>query len=339
MSAGRILYIGNQLSNAGKTSTTIDTLSVLLQKEGFKVNTASSVSNKLLRLLDMIRATLRYTNWSDYVLIDTYSTQNFWYAILIGKLCEKLQLKYIPILHGGALPNRLKTQPKLLLNFLEKAHQVVSPSDYLKHAFAKAGFHNIQIIPNSIELERYPYIKRKTFEPKLLWVRSFAEIYHPQMPLEVLKTLQTIFPNAQLTMVGPDKDGSLGLCQKIAEAENLNVTFTGLLTKEQWIELAATHDIFLNTSKFDNMPVSVLEAMALGLPIVSTDVGGIPFLLTNSLNALLVSNGDVQTMCASVTELVENNGLAQDISYNARKLVEHMDWQHIKSLWNNLLSD
>ena len=338
MSSGRVLYIGNQLSSKGKTSSTIDTLSLLLETEGFEVKTASSVSNKLLRLLDMIQRTILQRQWADYVLIDTYSTQNFWYAMAIGKLCEKLQLKYIPILHGGALPDRLKTQPKLLLHFLEKAHQVVSPSDYLKHAFAKAGFHNIQVIPNSIELQRYPYIKRQAFEPKLLWVRSFAEIYNPQMALEVLKTLRAIFANARLTMVGPEKDGSLESCQKRAKAENLNITFTGLLTKEQWIQEAGDHDIFINTSRFDNMPVSLLEAMALGLPIVSTDVGGIPFLIDNKSTGLLVLNEDVPSMCASIVELVENKKLAQDISYNARKFVEQMDWLHIKSLWNKLLA-
>jgi glycosyltransferase involved in cell wall biosynthesis len=283
--------------------------------------------------------TLNQRQWADYVLIDTYSSQNFWYAILIGAICERLKIKYIPILHGGALPDRLITQPKLLLHFLEKAHQVVSPSDYLKHAFAKAGFHNIQVIPNSIEVDNYKFKERKNVRPKLLWVRSFAEIYNPLMAVKVLEALKANFPQAQLTMVGPDKDGSLELCKNWANDKGLNVTFTGILSKTEWTTLAAGHDIFINTSRFDNMPVSVLEAMALGLPVVSTDVGGIPFMIQDRVSGVLVPNDEVLAMKSAIEELIGKPDFSCEISINARMYAQKLDWLHIKTLWNNLLAD
>ena len=60
---------------------------------------------------------------------------------------------------------------------------------------------------------------------------------------------------------------------------NQKIEFVGYLRKIEWLELARDHDIFINTSTIDNMPVSILEMMALGLPIISTNVGGIPFIL------------------------------------------------------------
>ena len=79
-----LLYIGNKLSKHGYTVTSIETLGVLLEKEGYHLYYASSKKNKVIRLLDMIYATIKYRNRVDYVLIDTYSTKNFWKSIVQG---------------------------------------------------------------------------------------------------------------------------------------------------------------------------------------------------------------------------------------------------------------
>ena len=102
-----LLYIGNKLSKKGTTVSTIDTLGSLLEREGLNVYSASSFKNKLIRILDMTFKTLRYSSRVSVVLIDTYSTNNFYYALTIAKLCRMLRIPYIPILHGGNLPERL----------------------------------------------------------------------------------------------------------------------------------------------------------------------------------------------------------------------------------------
>ena len=90
-----VLYIGNALSNKGKTSTVIEALSRHLE-ETYAVKIASNKSNKIVRLLDMIGLVLTNRSKTDYVLIDTYSTINFYYALVISQLCRILKLKYIP---------------------------------------------------------------------------------------------------------------------------------------------------------------------------------------------------------------------------------------------------
>ena len=102
-----ILYIGNKLSNKGNNPTLIDTLGKYLESENYKVYYASSQKNKVLRMLDMTTCVLKYAKKTDYVLIDTYSTTNFWYAFLTSQICRIFSTKYIPILHGGMLPSRL----------------------------------------------------------------------------------------------------------------------------------------------------------------------------------------------------------------------------------------
>lgn len=333
----KILYIGNQLSIHGLNATTIDTLGPTLEEEGFEVRYASSQKNQLLRLLDMLWTTLKYAKKVDYIVIDTYSTSSFWYAFLCSQLARVLKTKYIPILHGGNLPKRLDSHPKLCKMLFKNAFTNVAPSYYLLSEFTKRGFQNLEYIPNSIELKNYPFKVRTEFEPKLLWVRAFAAIYNPKMAVAVLKQVQNTFPNATLTMVGPDKDGSMETTKQYAKELGVDVFFTNRLSKEEWIELSKDFDFFINTTHFDNTPVSVMEAMALGLSVVSTNVGGIPFLLKHNENAVLVHDNDSDAMANAIVELIHNTEKAVLIANNARSFIAQMDWGHVKNKWNSLL--
>src|SRR6187431_1515693 len=96
----QVLYIGNKLSKHGITPTTIEILGPLLEKEGYIISYSSAQKNKFLRITAMLWSVFWHQK-SDYVLIDTYSTSNFWYAFATSQLCRILKLKYIPILHGG----------------------------------------------------------------------------------------------------------------------------------------------------------------------------------------------------------------------------------------------
>ena len=334
----RVLYIGNALSNKGATVTSVETLGIFLKDEGYEMKIASSKKNRIVRLLDMIFHVIIFKRKTDYVLIDTYSTTNFWYAVIVGRLCSFFKLPYIPILRGGDLPKRFRKSPKHTLKLFENAYRNIAPSSYMISSFEKEGFTNLTYIPNTIEIKNYSFVERRQLKPKLLWVRSFSEIYNPLMALKVLKKLLINFPEATLTMVGPEKDNSYQECLAFAEANNLPVTFTGLLSKEEWIALAASHDIFISTTNFDNTPVSVIEAMALGLPVVSTNVGGMPFLIEHTKDGLLSPPREVASFVLAITRVLKEPILAQSLAENARSKVEHFDWNSVKKKWEEVLS-
>lgn len=332
----QLLYIGNKLAQHGLNQTTIETLGPLLEREGFTVTYASSQKNQYLRILHMLWCILK-NRQSDYVLIDTYSTSSFWYAFATSQLCRLLRLKYLPFLHGGNLPQRLQQNPGLCKMIFKHAYVNVAPSPYLREAFQKQGFTNITYIPNAIEISQYPFKERKTAAPKLLWVRSFAEIYNPMMAVSVLQALKKNYPQATLCMVGPDKDGSLSKTQKLADGLGVSVLFTGKLTKSEWTTLAMDYEIFINTTHFDNMPVSVIEAMALGLAVVSTNVGGIPFLLEHDKDALLVGDNAIDAMVSGIRKLIENPDLFQEMTTQARHKAAAFDWETVKQQWFKIL--
>jgi glycosyltransferase involved in cell wall biosynthesis len=332
----KLLYLGNKLSSHGLNKTTVETLGENLLEEGFTVVSVSGKKNFFLRFLEMFWVTLTARNIS-YLLIDTYSTKAFWYAFICSQIARIRNINYIPILHGGDLPNRLKNNPKLAEAVFKNACQNVAPSNYLKSEFEKYGFTNVVYIPNTIAIENYSFKKRATIEPHLLWVRAFATIYNPEMAVRVLHQLQAHYPNATLTMVGPDKDGSMETTKALAFELNVAVHFTGKLSKEAWWQLSSRHDVFINTTHFDNTPVSVMEAMALGLPVVSTNVGGIPYLVENENTALLVNDNDVETMVYQIDRLLQDEVLVKKLSLNGRQLAETWDWKKVKVLWHNLL--
>ena len=332
-----ILYIGNDLLDKTGYPSTLQMLSELLEKEGFIVKSASAKIYIIPRLLDMVYAILKHRKTTDIVLIDTYSTLNFYYAYLCAKLLHFLNKPYIPLLHGGNLPERLKQSPKLSKSIFANAYMNVAPSQYLLDVFQKEGFKTI-CIPNTLKIEAYPFKHRKELSPKLLYVRAFAKIYNPEMAIRVLFELKKDYSDAKLCMVGPDRDGTLKNVKNLVKTLNLEnaVEFTGVLAKDVWIKKSENYDIFINTSTIDNMPVSVIEAMALGMPVVTTNVGGLKYVVKSKESGFLVNPDDDIGMVNAIKDLCENGG--QNITYRARANVEEFQWKVVKHKWIHLLT-
>jgi len=333
-----LLYIGNYLNSKRSNVSNIHVLGGLLEAEGHVVHYSSKQEHKVLRLLDMLYSCFTYRNRVGMVLIDTYSTQNFYYAFLCSQLCRLLKLPYSCNLNGGNLPYRLKRFPKLSQMVFAHSRYNVAPSLYLKNAFEFHGHPNVIHIPNTIEITKYPLSSRPFDQPKLLWVRSFAKLYNPELAVRVLHALIQKGYQAELCMVGPDSDGSLAEVKQLAQALKVKVTFTGKLSKTEWIGLSKAYNVFINTTNYDNMPVSVIEAMALGLPVVSTHVGGMPFLIKTKEQGILVPPNDVPAMADAILQLFEFPEQRQVMIANARQLTEQFDWQAVKPLWHAVLN-
>jgi len=314
------------------------TLSNLLKEEGFELLMTSSKKNQLLRVIDMLFNIVKYRKKNSYILIDTYSTRNFYYALACSQLARVFKLNYIPILHGGNLPNRLVKSPKLSSLIFKNSYKNIAPSNYLKSEFELKGY-EVVFIPNVLEVNTYKFKKRALFSPKLLYVRAFDKIYNPKMAVYVLSEILKEYPLAKLCMVGPDKDGSLKECKDLALSLGIaaSIEFTGVLSKREWHKLSKEYDLFINTTNLDNTPVSVMEAMALGLPVISTNVGGIPYLIENNVTGVLVPPNDVISMSNEIKKLLSTQDRLKKIASNARAQVEKFDWDVVKGDWKSIL--
>jgi glycosyltransferase involved in cell wall biosynthesis len=241
-------------------------------------------------------------------------------------------------LRGGNLPEFIKKHKSWVSRLLESANRVISPSAYLQQSL-KRLCEEINVIPNPIDLEDYPFRLRETANPRLVWVRAFHEIYNPSLAPELVSKLIENWPSIHLTMVGPDKgDGSMQRMLKLAKSLDIldRIRVIGGIPRSEVPRHLHEGDIFINTTNFDNTPVSVIEAMACGLCIVSTNVGGIPWLLDDEINALLVPPDDPIAMAEAVERVLTNPALAVKLSANSRKKAESYDWSIILPQWESV---
>ena len=111
-----------------------------------------------------------------------------------------------------------------------------------------------------------------------------------------------------------------------------------VLFDAEWINLSKDYDIFVNSTNFDNQPVSVIEAMALGFPIISTDVGGIPFLIEDEKDGLLIEKNNSEMMFEKMSQLMKAPELAKKLSVNARLKAESFDWRNVQEKWKSVLN-
>ena len=164
-----------------------------------------------------------------------------------------------------------------------------------------------------------------------MWVRSIHAIYNPLMAIKVLNEVLKFSSNAELCMVGPIKDNTIELINELIFKWNLQekVTLTGKLEKKEWIKLSEEYDIFINTSNFDNLPVSLMEAMALGLPIITTNVGGIPFLINHNSTGILVNQNDSDEIVVAVTDLITQKINGFNLITNARNEILNYEKKNI----------
>jgi glycosyltransferase involved in cell wall biosynthesis len=335
-----VLMIGNFLSATGGSRGVCEELAERLVADGWGVLCASRKRSKFLRLADMVLTAVKKRHEYAIAQVDVFSGPAFFWAEAACWTLRRLGKPYALTLHGGNLPEFAAKWPGRVRRFLRSAKAVTAPSPFLQRKM-ETYCPGIRVIPNAIDIAIYPYRQRGPARPKLIWLRSFHEIYNPVMAVKVLGALASKYPEVQLTMVGQDKgDGSFQRAQAEVAALGLqrNISCPGPVPKQEVPRALSGADILLNTTNFDNTPVSIIEAMACGLCIVSTNVGGLPYLLQNGHDALTVSPNDQLSMAAAVGRLLTDVGLAQRLSVNSRRTAEQFDWSAVLSQWVELLN-
>lgn len=332
----RILYIGNNTSKKTNYGSSILLVSKLLESEGYQLKIVSSQRNILLRLIDMCFSVIKHRKKVDYILIDTFSSLNFFSALFTSQIARLFRVKYLPVLRGGNLPYRIHKNPYLSGLIFNNSHINVAPSNYLKTEFEKKNYKTV-LIPNVLEISQYPYLERKKIEPKILWVRAFKALYNPMLAIDVFCLVKEEFNEAKLCMIGPEKDDTFSEVKKRIQELNLenSIELTGVLPKHVWHEKSQDFDILINTTNFDNTPNSIIEGMALGLTIVSTNVGGMPYLIENNVDGILVEKENPKQMARAIIKILKNN--EQEMSSKARLKAESFGWQTVKHQWSKVL--
>jgi glycosyltransferase involved in cell wall biosynthesis len=314
-----------------------ETLGPLLVGAGHDVEATSDDPSAPRRAVAMARATARHRSDVDAVVVHLYSGRAFLVEDLVSRLAGDRPL--VGYLSGGGFPAFGTRHPGWVRRVLDRFDLLVAPSPWLARWAGEATATPAVVVPNPLDLEPYPHRVRTSVRPRLLWLRAYHPIYAPEVAVRAAAQLADRHPDLHLTMAGGDKGErravadlarSLGLGSRIVVGG-----FAGPAAKKA---LFADHDVFVNSSRVDNRPVSVVEAAASGLCVVSTDVGGMPDLVEDGVSALLVPPDDPPAVAAAVSRLVDDPALAARISAGAREVAEAGRPEVVLAAWDRLLS-
>lgn len=242
------------------------------------------------------------------------------------------------ILRGGKLTEFDTAFPQKISKVFNRADSIYSPSLFLKNYFAHKGI-QVKYLPNGVDLNGFPFKRDLVNDYSLLWVRAFNDIYNPDLAVRVLYEVRKDFPNSTLTMVGPD-NGALNETMKIIDSLGLDgsIKIVGSIPNIELFKYYQTHSVYLNTTSYESFGVALIEAASCGIPIVSTNVGEIPYIwkdnydiLLSSLDSILFSN--------RVKDILKDKELSDKLSTNARSVAQKFNWSNVNEQWNQLLSN
>jgi glycosyltransferase involved in cell wall biosynthesis len=247
-------------------------------------------------------------------------------AIWIGRARKKpVVVNY----RGGGAERFLQRQFILARPTLKRASSIAVPSSFLQEVFGKRGF-STHIVPNIIDLSRFPPRDTVNLDAHILVARNLEDLYDIPTAIRAFGRIRERFADARLTIAGSGSRRAAleRLCVELGIADA--VTFTGELDNERMGELYRSGALLLNPSLADNMPISLLEAMACGLPIVSTNVGGIPYMVRDEVTALLVPPKDPEAMARAALRVLSDATCARRLCAAAWTDVQQYTWQEVR---------
>jgi glycosyltransferase involved in cell wall biosynthesis len=233
--------------------------------------------------------------------------------------------------HSGEAPDHLRRSAFARHVMRRRVDLNVVPSPFLRDVLASFGI-PARVVFNSIDLDRFAYRSRDPLRPRLLSTRNFEPHYNVACTLRAFARVQTRYPDATLTVVGSgSQDGEL---RALAQTRGLrNVTFAGAVAPSEMPRYYADADLYVQTPSIDNMPLSVLEAFASGLPVVATRVGGVPAILTDEVHGLLAPDNDDEQVSAQVIRLLERPDYARQLAAAAHASCAPYAWPVVREGW------
>lgn len=299
-------------------------------------------SNPLLKIykiltqpiITLIRS-LNQINGIDTIVIFSSSFWGFM-PVVIGVLLgitfnKKLIVNYL----GGNAREFFKTHSRLVRFFLSRVNYVVVGSEFLGGEVDAIGSNSI-IIPAIVDLKKWKFKVRKKFNPNILWIRQFSALYNPVMAIKVFSRIKSQIRNATITLIGGGK-----LKQELQNyASELGLEDIKIIDKiDQGLlqEYYNKHDYFINTTHVDNQPSTIIEAQACGLIVLSTEVGGISFMIKHGETGFLVDDADDKKMSEIIIKMIGKDNDLVNIVQKAKANLSIYDPNKVLDSWLSII--
>lgn len=290
----------------------------------------------LCRLLPYLLALWRACGRAD--IVHVMANSGWSWHLCAAPAIRLAGLRGVPVVvnyRGGQAEEFLHRASRRVLDSMRGVARMVVPSGFLQQVFAQRGI-EAEIVPNIVDLTRFrpadaPNVSQESAE--LFVARNLEPIYDNATAIRALALLRERHPGARLTLAGsgPQEAELRRLAQSLGLAAQ--VEFTGRLERDVMAERLRQARVAVNPSLVDNMPNSVLEALASGVPVVSTDVGGVPYIVTDGLTASLVPPSDPQAMANAIGALLDDPAVARRRAELGLQAVQAYTWAQVGPRW------
>ena len=335
----RILYISNYKKGVGGISAQIDLLCEALCSEELIVNSEeyftaifSTKGNPIKRVLLFFKLLLvarRYDvlhihGCSDWGMVPVV------YGVIAGKIWRK---RIIVTYHGGEAAEYFNKHGVFARRWLKRADTVIVLSGFLEKVFEEYQIPCV-VIPNIVTLREDIYQPKKSIVPKFISVRHLTELYQIDLIIRAFEKVVAHYPEATLDILGQG-DKRAELEQYVRDHNLTGVQFIGQVPNEKIYDYLRANDIMLSAPKIDNMPVSLLEAMNAGVLVISSRVGGVPYMITHQKTGLLFDEKELENERVSEFEkqmewALEHREECLDMIVAAHDEVKRYSWENIR---------
>lgn len=292
-----------------------------------RIKYVRTIVNELLYLPTLARELIRAD------VVHVFSASYFSYllaplpAILVARaLGRPVVLNY----RSGEAPDHL-SRSAIARATIARVDRNVVPSQFLVDVFREFGI-AAEIVPNIVDLDRFRFRERDPLRPRLLSTRNFESLYNVGCTLRAFRIVQERHPDATLTLVGGGPEEP-SLRRLVSDLGVTGVTFVGRVPPDAIAQHYAAADIYIQSPNLDNMPSSVLEAFASGLPVVSTNAGGVPAIVSDGEHGLLTPLDDHRALAAHVLRLLDDGALARQLANAAFTTLQPCTWGAVRQQW------
>lgn len=238
---------------------------------------------------------------------------------------------------GGEARSYLEQSRSYIAPTLNRAARLVVPSGFLRDVFKDFGF-GAEIVPNIVDFDTFSPAVDPSPEDGfcLVITRNLEAIYGLDTAIRAMTIVARRHPHVCLKIAGsgPLEQELKALVTQLGL--DGRVMFLGRLERPEVVRLYRSASGMLNPSRVDNMPNSILEALACELPVVSTNVGGVPYIVEDGVTALLVAPDDPEAMAQAVCALVEDPALCRSLAKAGCASVQQYSWQAVGAQWLKL---
>jgi glycosyltransferase involved in cell wall biosynthesis len=344
----RICVVGPLPPPAGGMANQCEQLVRLLISEGAQVELVRNNAPyrpAWVGRVPMLRALFRLVPYVVHVvralgrvdLVHVLANSGWAWHLLTTPVLFAASLRGTPVIvnyRGGNADTFFARAPRHVLWSLRRVALRVTPSAFLQRVFAKYGL-AAEVVPNIVDLTRFTPAPARNFgdAPHLVVARNLEPIYDMPTALRAFVAVRRAFGNARLTIAGtgPDRQALEALAVDLGVAPW--VRFAGRIDNVDMPHLYAAADCALNPSRVDNMPISLLEAFASGVPVVSTDAGGIPDMVEHGVNGLLVPAGNAEAMAREVVRVLQDAALRERLVRAGLEQVRRYAWPEVRDQW------